>query len=273
MTGKSLHKIATKIEKLKEDLKSLANNPSTDSKEESWVNEALIASELAHLEKIIARNQKDHMKALLTNHGEQLGGPWSAISKENKPRDLILQLKVPNTNPPRFERCTKCMTNLARNYHENLQHKGLGIPKNHPDYRLKVKAILDEIPPNQHLSEGANHTFQWKVEPDHLREALSLAKNGSAMGIDGLPYELWRELSNRNENAKKQESEGFDIADTLTLIFQDIQEHRVDRKSDFTLGWMCPIYKKKTKGRSAIIDPLPSSTQTLSYSPKFSQSS
>jgi hypothetical protein len=139
------------------------------------------------------------------------------------------------------------MANLAWNYHENLQYEGLGIPKNHPDYRPKVEEILDEIPPAQHLSEEETHTFKWKVELEHIREALSLTKNGSATRIDGLPYELWKELDNMNESAQKKESEGFDIADTLALIFQDIQENGVDERSDFSLGWMCPIYKKKDK--------------------------
>jgi hypothetical protein len=31
----------------------------------------------------------------------------------------------------------------------------------------------------------------------------------------------------------------------LTVIFKDIQKHGVDPCTDFSLGWMCPIYKKK----------------------------
>ena len=29
------------------------------------------------------------------------------------------------------------------------------------------------------------------------------------------------------------------------MLLMDIQTHGVDNKTDFVLGWMCPIYKKK----------------------------
>jgi len=37
----------------------------------------------------------------------------------------------------------------------------------------------------------------------------------------------------------------FDIIKALTLLFQDIQEHGVDKRMSFTTGWMCPLFKKK----------------------------
>lgn len=36
----------------------------------------------------------------------------------------------------------------------------------------------------------------------------------------------------------------FNIVQTLTIVYCDIQEKVVDMNSNFTLGWMCPIYKK-----------------------------
>ena len=29
------------------------------------------------------------------------------------------------------------------------------------------------------------------------------------------------------------------------MVFRDIQNHGVDLGTDFNLGWMCPIFKKK----------------------------
>ena len=244
---KTHHKITSKIKQLREDLRTLSNNPNLDINAAARSNEAFMASELAHLEKLAARDRKDQMKAILTNHGEKLGGPWSAISKESKPRDLILQLRIPDSNPPKFERSTKRMANLARNYHENLQNKGVGLPSDHPDYETRIRATLSEIPPNQRLSEEKKEAFEWQVKPEHVREALALAKNGSATGMDGCPYELWKKLEDRNDGTSQEEEGSFDIADTLAVVFQDIQEHGVDERSDFALGWMCPIYKKKDK--------------------------
>ena len=244
---KAHHRKTSKIKKLKEELKTLANHPEIDTDKRIRANEAFAANELAYLEKITARDRKDLTKASLANHGERLGGPWSAISKEKKPRDVILQLKILRTNPARFERCTKRMAKLARDYHEALQYEGIGLPGTHPDYENRTRQALSEIPINQKLTDEARNNFSWRVKAEHIREALSLAKNGSAAGIDGFPYELWKELDNINGKADNEESNSFDIAKTLTAVFQDIQDHGIDKRSNFALGWMCPIYKKKDK--------------------------
>jgi hypothetical protein len=152
-TDKTYHKITSKVKKMREELRTLANHPNIDNDETARANEAFMTNELAHLEKIAARDRKDLMKAQLANHGERLGGPWSAISKENKPRDLILQLRIPDSNPPRFEKCTKRMADMARNYHEKIQYEGINLPHDHPEYITKVRTTLEEIPPNQCLSE------------------------------------------------------------------------------------------------------------------------
>jgi hypothetical protein len=67
------------------------------------------------------KNQRNRLHANLANHGEHLGGIWSSISKEKKPQDLILQLKVPGSSPTQYERCMKQMAKLAWDFHENLQ--------------------------------------------------------------------------------------------------------------------------------------------------------
>ena len=244
---KTHHKITTRIKKLREELCTLSNHPNLDEDDAARTNEAFTASELAHLERVVARDKKDLTKAILTNHGEKLGGPWSAISKERKPRDLILQLRIPNSTPPKFETCSRRMAKVARDYHEQLQDDGISLPDNHPTYETRVRKTLSEIPPNQRLTEEKKNEFKWKVESEFVKEAISLAKNGSATGMDGCPYELWKKLDRMSDKAREREEENFDLADTLAIVFQDIQEHGIDERSDFALGWMCPIYKKKDK--------------------------
>ena len=244
---KTHHKITTRIKKLREELCTLSNHPNLDEDDAARTNEAFTASELAHLERVVARDKKDLTKAILTNHGEKLGGPWSAISKERKPRDLILQLRIPNSTPPKFETCSRRMAKVARDYHEQLQDDGISLPDNHPTYETRVRKTLSEIPPNQRLTEEKKNEFKWKVESEFVKEAISLAKNGSATGMDGCPYELWKKLDRMSDKAREREEENFDLADTLAIVFQDIQEHGIDERSDFALGWMCPVYKKKDK--------------------------
>lgn len=82
-----------------------------------------------------------------------------------------------------------------------------------------------------------------------MENAIKAAKTGSAVGIDGIPYKLRKaivlhqKITNKNDNKELT----FDITKTLTVLFNDIQTHGVDQNMDFTLGWMCPIYKKNDR--------------------------
>ena len=78
----------------------------------------------------------------------------------------------------------------------------------------------------------------------------------STVGIDGILYELWKTLLQKhNQNEKSNITKStFNVTKVLTYIFQDIQTHGVGLETDFTLGWMCPIYKKMKGPKSGIID-------------------
>lgn len=241
----SRSRITKRIDLIRNDMKELTNHPNLDSDETIRYNEAFLANELAHLEKLKARDRKDEMRATLTHQGETLGGTWSAINKERKPRDILYRLKIPNTDPPAFERDTGRMVKLARDYHENLQLEGLTLPANSPGYTRTLHQALDEIPEAQKLQHIANDGLEWEISSEQVKEAIHIAKKGSATGIDGCPYELWKTLAARFEEVKSEGKEGFDIIETLTSIFIDISRHGVDEKAGFASGWMCPIFKKK----------------------------
>jgi hypothetical protein len=88
--------------------------------------------------------------------------------------------------------------------------------------------------------------MDWSCSESQVMITLKSAKNGSVMGLDGCPYELWKALDKRyQEDMEEKKKETFDITCTLGVIFSDIQSHSIDKRSDFAEGWMCPIYKKK----------------------------
>jgi len=69
--------------------------------------------------------------------------------------------------------------------------------------------------------------------------------NGTAAGIDGIPYELFKALAARHAAAVKAEKPGFDVLNVLTEVFNDIEISGVQKGTAFNTGWMCPLYKKK----------------------------
>ena len=237
------HKLGSRAKAIEKDLKDLLARPDLDTNEEASSNVAFLSSELEHLEKIRAKNQRSKLKANLANHGEHLGGIWSSLSKEKKPRNPILRLKIPESNPPQYKHCTKRIVKLARDHHENQQNDN---PHPNLDERRRfIDEILLAVPESQRLPEPERSPLNWEAQEDTVRQALDIAKDGTAAGLDGCPNELWKKLKLRQNTACKSNRRGFNILKGLTILIRDIQKHRVDEKSNFAEGWMCPLFKKK----------------------------
>ena len=134
------------IKNLERDIKDITAKPDFDENNHLRVEEAYLENKLTHLIKILAKNEKAEMKASLAAHGEKLGGIWSAINKERKPRDLISRLKVPNTTPIQYERTSTRMAELARNYHDNLQKQNIVSDQDPEERKTEIEHALRDIP-------------------------------------------------------------------------------------------------------------------------------
>ena len=241
----SYHKLNSRITAIEKDLQTLLANPDLDANEAAYTNAAFLSDELEHLVRIRAKNQRSKMKAKLANRGERLGGCWSAISKEKKPRDLIHRLKIPGSVPTQYERCTKRIVKLARDFHDNLQNKDTPLFHNHAERETAIDEVLEAIPRAQRLPEPLNSPLNWEVSAAHISQALKLSKDGTAAGLDGCPIELWKKLQQRYDAARHANRDGFDITRALAILFRDIQKHGIDKWTHFADGWMCPLFKKK----------------------------
>ena len=243
-TIKSHHKTASMIKGLEKDIQTITTNPDFDTNNKLRAEEAYLENKLSHLIKTIAKNQKADMKAALAENGEKLGGIWSAINKEKKPRNLISRLRIPDSTPPQYERDSKRMAELAQKYHNNLQKQDIPEQSN-IECAADIEHALREIPPPQQLEDPQRSPMNRIVTTAQVQTATSLAKNNTATGMDRCPYELWKALNHLHQEKSKQNKPSFDINKTLASVFQDIQQHGIEKGTNFALGWMCPIYKKK----------------------------
>ena len=116
--------------------------------------------------------------------------------------------------------------------------------------------ILDKLPRNQTLEDPTATKLNQTLTEAQTEKALLLSKNGSATGMDGCPYELWKALKTQYDRTKESNKPNFNIVKTLTRVLEDIQIHGVDPKFDFALGWMCPIYKKKDQAEISNYRPI-----------------
>ena len=242
------YKRQTKIRKLKKDREeTLANQDFEENGELQW-HEAILASEIEHLERVSSQNNRERLKAKIVWHGEKLGGTWLNLSKPKKLRDTIPRLKTPNAPPNKYEVRSDSdkMAELAKQYHESLQEVGLSEDPN-SSLNQKTEEILKEIPEAQKFQNPETSALNEGLTKDVVKEALRLAKNGSATGLDGCPYELWKVLKKRNDEAEEEGKTSFDVIKILTKVFQDVQLHGIAPNTHFVDGWMCLLYKKKDR--------------------------
>ncbi len=241
----STHKINTKAKSLEQRQKAMLASEDLVANDAHQTEEALLVNEIVHLEQMKAKTQKEILRAHRSNHSEKLGSLWSAMSKTRNLRDPIYHLKILNSNPPQYERNTKRMAKLAWNYHEALQKEEVNRTENRETRNQKTNQILQEIPDAQKLPKPEASPMNWQANQTQTEKAIYLAKNASAPGMDGCIYKLWNKLRDKYEEATKKNTPGFDIVSTLTELFNDIQKHGVDTRTNFSLGWMCLIHKKK----------------------------
>ena len=238
------YRCLTKLKNLKEDRKITLEQQDIDENEEAQWHEAILANEIEHLEKLISYNNRECIKAKISLHGEKLGGTWSNMSKSKRPRDIIRWLRIPNTMPTKYETRSDRMAELAKDHHMDLQQVNTPNLEN-PERIQELDSILNEIPLDQKFPNPHNSELNKGITPESVEKALKLAKNGSATGLDGCPYELWKALKKTCDTTIKKGNRGFDIIQALTDVFQDIQSHGIEPGTSFTEGWMCPMYKKK----------------------------
>ena len=169
------------IKNLKRDIQAIAANPNFNEDDNLRTEEAYLEKKLAHLLKVVARNEKADMKANLATHGEKLGGIWSALNKEKKPRDLITRLKVPASNPTWYEHTSARMAELAKNYHDDLQNQNIE-PQENDERTTDIELTLRTIPAQQTLEAPESLLMNSLASEAHVQMALKHTKNNTASG-------------------------------------------------------------------------------------------
>ena len=179
---KSRYKLVSKLKCLENDRKELTEDPNFNTDGNLRARESFIEHEIKHLQNTEAKISHENLRAAITHHGEKIGGIWSAINKEKKPRNLIRHLQSPGTN--QYERSSVRMAELARNYHKNLQN----IDPPQPDRERRsehIQATLEAIPTAQKLNEPRNSPTNGLITESNVEKALGMTKNNSATGMDG----------------------------------------------------------------------------------------
>ncbi|KAL1738688.1 Endonuclease/exonuclease/phosphatase, partial [Schizophyllum fasciatum] len=220
-------------------------------------NGAVLSKQIQELERKRMLQMKANARARHRLEGHTPTKYLSGINKEIKVRELIHALETgercPGSGDPIYAKKSDEMAELARKYHQDLQKDEYEVDA---DRREQIiRETLDHI--ELKLTDETRDEMAGPPTRDQIRQALHFAKNGSAAGLDGIPYEMWKILDDRfTEDARHKDRPVFDVVALLQAAFDDIYWHGVLPGSGFADGWMCPLYKKNERTKISNYRPI-----------------
>jgi ribonuclease HI/exonuclease III len=236
-------RVESKMEAIQKEIHRIENDPELNKDETHMRSTAAMEQELKYLTRKQRRRQHKENKAKWASEIETNSKSWSKMNKTAVPRSIFYRLREPGSSPVRYEERTDNMAKLAGKYFDEMQMSGIER-ETQADRDAKMKAVIDQIPSNQKLDDAGRAHLDKPPSEKEIKTALQSTDSDTAAGINGIPVEFWKMLRDRHVIEEKAERESFDVIGTLTIVYQDIWNRGVDKRTDFTTGWICPIHKK-----------------------------
>ena len=142
-----------KINNLRKDIATLANEQDIDTNKDTRINKSLLHSELDHLAKKRRATARVKAQAQWTHKGEKMGRYWTKVNSARKPKEIIHRLRIPGSNPPKYTTHSVKMAEIAKQYHENLQVNHSTRQRSEENTTQAYHKALREIPASQKLAD------------------------------------------------------------------------------------------------------------------------
>ncbi len=216
--------------------------------------EPLVIQQAAALTEQIRQLKLRRVKQLQQNsrathrlYGDRPTKYWSKLHRECAPRDIIPAFEKEGllgvAGEKLYERDSTRMAAMARTHHMNVQKDDPGM-KCTEERAADIDKALDSI--DVEVNEEQVTDLEGVITYEECMLSLRFSKNGTAPGLDGIPFELWKTLHARHiDDSRFQNRSDFDVVKLLTAAFEDMRQFGVSSKTSLAQGWMAPIYKEK----------------------------
>ncbi|KAL1941850.1 hypothetical protein VTO73DRAFT_6850 [Trametes versicolor] len=236
------------IEVLEKELKNRAGDAREKSPEERG-EEAALTEQIRSLKEKRYKQQQERGRAKHRIAGESPTKYWSGLHREKAPRELIPAFERIGersvAGEKMYETDPKKMAEMAREHFDGIQVDGPEISR--PEQRERdIAEALENVKVRVEQEDKAS--LAEEVSEEDVELALRMAKTGTAPGLDGLQYEVWKTLHARyveDSRHPSRASGAVNVVKLLAAAFVDIQRHGVCAETGFAEGWMSPIYKEK----------------------------
>ncbi len=205
---------------------------------------AILREEAAKLEERRFRDSRTRNQFREAILGETVSRAWIRRHMQSEMQDPIYELQLPAADEqsahPGYTRSSTAMAEIARNFYDGLQRD----PDLHAtDHGAAVRTVLSDSLPS--ITDAERDVFDSPLSWADVAAALLSSALHKAPGLDGLPSELWLKLHRMYLARSRRDRPAFDVVELLTAAFNEIGRIGVASDSDFSSGWICPIYKLK----------------------------
>ncbi len=258
-------KLLAEIRNCERALKGLKANKSLP--EQTLLDEAeALTKQVRRLKQLRYKQQMQNSRATHRLYGDRPTKYWSKLHKDCAPRDIIHAFEkegcVGAGGEKIYETNSVKMADMARTHHMNIQRDDPTIKpavEREQDIITVLESLDIALSDEQATDMGAQITYE-----DCLL-SLRFAKNGTAPGLDGIQFEVWKTLHARHiEDSRFRNRTNLDIVRLLTSAYEDMRVNGIVTQSAFAQGWMAPIYKEKGE-RSRVVNYRPITVLNTDY--------